>query len=183
MDAIKNLLGRKSSKDLEAPFPSKKEMDIVYQSALRAPDHAWLRPSKFLEFKGESLEELSKIFTNFANDHFKDDKAFIEKAKLAPFRAPMVIVLITEIKDHPKVPAVEQMLSTSAATQNILLALHALGYGAIWKTGKLALNENIPKYFNLDKNHHILGYIYIGTKSGDDRKVPDVNIEDFVTRH
>ena len=94
----------------------------------------------------------------------------------------MVIVLITEIKDHPKVPAIEQMLSTSAATQNILLALHALGYGAIWKTGKLALNENIPKYFNLDKNHHIMGYIYIGTKSGDNRKVPEVNIEDFVTR-
>ena len=145
MDAIKNLLSRKSSKNLEAPFPSKKEMDIVYQSALRAPDHAWLRPSKFLEFKGESLEELSKIFTNFANDHYKEDKAFIEKAKAAPFRAPMVIVLITEIKDHPKVPAIEQMLSTSAATQNILLALHALGYGAIWKTGKLALNENIPE--------------------------------------
>ena len=81
MDAIKNLLSRKSSKNLEAPFPSKKEMDIVYQSALRAPDHAWLRPSKFLEFKGESLEELSKIFTNFANDHYKEDKAFIEKAK------------------------------------------------------------------------------------------------------
>ena len=172
MDAIKNLLSRKSSKNLEAPFPSKKEMDIVYQSALRAPDHAWLRPSKFLEFRGESLEELSKIFTNFANDHYKEDKAFIEKAKAAPFRAPMVIVLIT----------IEQMLSTSAATQNILLALHALGYGAIWKTGKLALNENIPKYFNLNKNHHILGYIYIGTKSGDDRKVPEVNIEDFVTR-
>ena len=49
MDAIKNLLNRKSSKNLEAPFPSREEMDIVYKSALRAPDHAWLRPSKFLE--------------------------------------------------------------------------------------------------------------------------------------
>ena len=183
MDAIKNLLNRKSSKNLEAPFPSREEMDIVYKSALRAPDHAWLRPSKFLEFKGESLEKLSKIFKNFANDYYQEDKAFIEKAKIAPFRAPMVIVLITEIKNHPKVPAIEQMLSTSAATQNILLALNALGYGAVWKTGKLALNENIPKYFNLDKNHHILGYIYVGTKSEKDRKVPDVNIEDFVTRY
>ena len=183
MDAIKNLTNRKSSKNLQLPFPTKEEMNIVYQSALRAPDHAWLRPSKFLEFKGESLEKLSKIFTSFANDHFKENEAFVEKVKVAPFRAPMVIVLITEIKNHPKVPAIEQMLSTSAATQNILLALHALGYGAIWKTGKLALNENIPKYFNLDKNHHILGYIYVGTKSGEDRKVPDVNIDDFVTRH
>ncbi len=82
MDAIKNLLSRKSSKILEAPFPSKKEMDIVYQSALRAPDHAWLRPSKFLEFKGESLEKLSKIFTNFANDHFQKIKRLSKRQKL-----------------------------------------------------------------------------------------------------
>jgi len=183
MDAIKNLLSRKSSKNLEAPFPSKKEMDIVYQSALRAPDHAWLRPSKFLEFKGDSLEKLSKIFTNFANDHFKDDKAFIEKAKAAPFRAPMVIVLITEIKDHPKVPAIEQMLSTGAAAQNILLALNAQGYAGIWKTGKLALNDEIVNYFGLDSNHHILGYIYVGTQTGKDRNIPTVDIEEFVSRY
>ena len=183
MDAIKNLLNRKSSKNLELPFPNRKEMDIVYQSALRAPDHAWLKPSKFLEYKGDSLNELSKIFEDFAKDNFSDDIAFIEKAKIAPFRAPMVIVLITEIKKHPKVPPIEQMLSTAAAAQNILLALSALNYAGIWKTGKLALNDDIVSYFNLDSNHHILGYLYVGTKSGKDRSVPSIDLEDFVTRY
>ena len=74
-------------------------------------------------------------------------------------------------------------MGSEMCIRDSLLALNALGYGAVWKTGKLALNENIPKYFNLDKNHHILGYIYVGTKSEKDRKVPDINIEDFVTRH
>jgi len=183
MDAIKNLINRRSSNNLQPPFPSKKEMDLVYKSALRAPDHAWLRPSKFLEFKGESLKKLSSIFENYAKNHFSNDQLFIEKAKKAPFIAPMVIVLVTEIKQHPKVPPIEQMLSTGAAAQNILLALSAQGYAGIWKTGKLALNDNIAKYFDLDINHQILGYIYVGTQSGDGRKVPKVNIEKFVKRY
>ena len=183
MDAIKNLINRRSSNNLQPPFPSKEEMDLVYKSALRAPDHAWLRPSKFLEFKGESLKKLSSIFENYAKNHFSNDQLFIEKAKKAPFRAPMVIVLVTEIKQHPKVPPIEQMLSTGAAAQNILLALSALNYAGIWKTGKLALNDDIVRYFNLDSNHHILGYLYVGTKSGKDRNVPSIDLEDFVTRY
>ena len=37
-------------------------MDIVYKAALRAPDHAWLRPSSFIEVSGKGLDKLSKIF-------------------------------------------------------------------------------------------------------------------------
>ena len=40
----------------------------------------------------------------------------------------MVIVIISSVKKHKKVPEIEQILSTAAATQNILLALHALNY-------------------------------------------------------
>ena len=84
MDAIKNLINRKSAKKLELPFPTEEEMNIVYESALRAPDHAWLRPTKFLEFKGDSLKKLSKIFEDFAKKHYSDDELFIEKARMAP---------------------------------------------------------------------------------------------------
>ena len=49
MDAIKNILNRRSSKKLVPPYPSEDEMRIVYKAALRAPDHAWLRPSSFIE--------------------------------------------------------------------------------------------------------------------------------------
>ena len=48
---------------------------------------------------------------------FKHDT--LQKYKNAPYRAPMVIVLITNIKEHPKVPDIEQMLSTAAAAQNM----------------------------------------------------------------
>ena len=55
----------------------------------------------------------------------------ITKYKNAPFRAPMIIILVSTFKDHPKVPGIEQKLSTAASAQNILLSLSALGYSAI----------------------------------------------------
>ena len=51
MEALENILNRVSGRNLSKPYPSKEEMDIVYKAALRAPDHAWLRPSSFIEVK------------------------------------------------------------------------------------------------------------------------------------
>ena len=62
MDALKNILNRVSARELAQPYPSNDEMKLIYQAALRAPDHAWLRPSRFIEVTGKGLEKLSKIF-------------------------------------------------------------------------------------------------------------------------
>ena len=79
----------------------------------------------------------------------------LQKYKDAPFRAPMIIILVSEIKIHPKVPEIEQMLSTAAAAENILLALNALNYAGMWRTGVFALNEKISKYLELQENQKV----------------------------
>ena len=48
-EALKNILNRNSPRELSKPHPSKEEMEIIYQAALRAPDHAWQRPSRFIQ--------------------------------------------------------------------------------------------------------------------------------------
>tara|TARA_B100000902_G_scaffold387499_1_gene431734 strand:- start:1589 stop:2140 length:552 start_codon:yes stop_codon:yes gene_type:complete len=181
MDAIENILNRVSARELSKPYPSKNEMDIVYHAALRAPDHAWLRPSSFIEVKDDGLDKLSKIFHNYALSKTDMSNEIIEKYKNAPYRAPMIIILVNSYKEHPKVPDIEQKLSTAAASQNIMLALNAMNYSAIWRTGKLAFNEVIQKQLNLNKNQTILGYLYIGTEIGQKKKVPSLDIDNFVS--
>ena len=44
MNAIDNILTRNSATSLSLPMPSEEQMSVVYEAALRAPDHAWLRP-------------------------------------------------------------------------------------------------------------------------------------------
>mgnify|MGYP005747844655 CR=1 FL=1 len=55
-DALKNILNRNSPRELSEPHPSKEEMEIIYQAALRAPDHAWQRPSRFIQVTGQGLD-------------------------------------------------------------------------------------------------------------------------------
>jgi nitroreductase len=93
----------------------------------------------------------------------------------------MIVILVNSIKEHPKVPKIEQKLSTAASAQNILLALSALGYSSIWRTGKLAFNPFVASKLNLEANQEILGYIYVGTADGTNKKIPELDIEDFVS--
>ncbi|MDA7821255.1 nitroreductase family protein [Gammaproteobacteria bacterium] len=181
MDALDNILNRVSSRELSLPHPSTEEMALVYKAALRAPDHAWLRPSSFIEVKGDGLNKLSKVFEDYALTIANIEEFRVNKYKEAPFRAPMIVVLVNTFTEHPKVPAIEQKLSTAAAAQNIMLCLNAQGYGAIWRTGKLAFNETISKNLGLNPNQEILGFLYIGTNSGKNKKIPDLDIDNFVT--
>ena len=93
----------------------------------------------------------------------------------------MIVVLVSKVTEHPKVPELEQMLSTAAAAENMLLALHAQNFAGMWRTGKLALNDKLAEYFDLSPDHKILGYLYIGTPAGDGKKIPDLELENFVS--
>ena len=78
-------------------------------------------------------------------------------------------------------PAIEQKLSTAAAAQNIMLALNAIHYSSIWRTGKLAFNKEVQTKLNLSDKQEILGYIYIGTAIGENKKIPNLDIDNFVS--
>ena len=181
MDALDNILNRVSARNLIQPHPDKNELEIVYKAALRAPDHAWLRPSRFIEVSDEGISKLSSIFEEYSQTIDDMSPEVAEKYKNAPYRAPMIIILINSYKEHPKVPAIEQKLSTATAAQNIMLALNAMEYSCIWRTGKMAFNEVIQTELGLERNQEILGYLYIGTEVGKKKEIPNLDIDNFVS--
>ena len=94
-DALNNILNRNSHRSLIEPVPTQDEMDLVFKAALRAPDHAWLRPSSFIEIQGEGLKKLSAAFVSYAKENIENiDKEKLKKYEQAPFRAPMIVVLV-----------------------------------------------------------------------------------------
>ena len=184
METMNALLSRRSISKLSSPHPSKEEMKEVYQAALRAPDHSWLRPWRFIEVTGDSRNKLGKLFVSTIKKYEELDEDREKKILSLPLRSPMVIIVIAKINhDKPNVPRLEQIQSTAAAAQNILLALHDKGYGAYWRTGKYSTERNkyISKELDLDLNSEVLGYLYVGTPELDSPKIPELENNNFVT--
>ena len=182
MTAIELLLRRMSRPVLAPPGPDDEQLDIMFRAALRAPDHARLRPWRFLVVRGEGREKLGELMAKVALID-KPDLApeAIARTKGLPLRAPVLILCICHIQEHAKVPPIEQKMSLAAATQNMLLAAHAQKLGAIWRTGALCYHPAMAKGLGLSENEELLGFVYVGTPAGSLKNIQPVDVEDFVS--
>jgi nitroreductase len=162
MDALELLLTRSSDNKLIEPAPAGEVLDNILAAGVRAPDHANLSPFRFILCQGEGLNKLSKLFEASAISQNKTEQE-IEKARNAPFRAPMIIIGICEYKEHEKVPRVEQIATTACAIQNMQMAAFAQGYNGIWRTGPFAHDKTVIKELNLNEQDEIVGYLYLGS--------------------
>ena len=106
----------------------------------------------------------------------------LEKYKSAPFRAPMIIVLVSQIKEHKSVPEIEQIISTGTSAHGILLALNAMNYSGIWRTGIFAFNQKVGELMGLKENEKVIGYLYVGTPTNSPKKLDPVDTADYVTK-
>jgi nitroreductase len=180
MDALEALHYRRSYPRLDGPVPSDKILQNIYKAAIRAADHALLKPWRFLVIQGESRNRLGDLFVEAA----RTDDAYIDEAKIAklrskPLRAPLLLVSISSQQEHLKVPPIEQDLSAAAATQNMLTAAYAQGIGAIWRTGSMAYHPSVEKGLGLRNDEKIIGFIYIGNIRGSEKKLLDTNPNDY----
>ena len=127
-EIIRFLQNRNSAPKLCAPAPNDLEMDEIFAAALRVPDHAWLRPWRFIVIQGDRRSALGEILESALMRRKPDaDAAARGKALRAPLRAPMIVVVVARLSDHLKAPKSEQRLSAGCAAQAILLATEALG--------------------------------------------------------
>ena len=176
------LQARQSHNKLVEPAPSRTQLDEMFKAALRAPDHALLRPWRYRVYEGEALSELGE---NFLQASLQEEPELSElkqeKIRNKPLRAPMVVVASVLLQEHPKVPHVEQILSAGASVQNLLMAAHFQGVGAMWRTGSLAFSHHLMDLLGLAEDEVIVGFIYLGTEEGDKRRIKPFELEEFVS--
>lgn len=184
MDALTLLHERSSMGKLMGPPPSAEQLDTLYRAALRAPDHKELRPWRFIEFSGAGLERLGELFAQAERraDPEADD-ATLDAARKKPLRAPMIIAVVARVvPDEPKVPRVEQVISAGCAAHGILLAAHALGLGAMWRTGHYAFDPTVREGLGLGEHDELVGFVYLGRLAGRHKPLPTLAPADFVER-
>jgi len=184
-DAVELLSTRSSTKaaELKAPGPSVAEIDRLLTIACRVPDHGKLTPWRFIVFEGDArLKAGATIAAAFCAKYpdAKPEQVEFERKRLA--HAPLVIAVVSRAAPHMKIPEWEQVLSAGAAAMNLVLAAHALGYGANWITGWCAYDRGVLDALGLAPHERIAGFIHIGTAQAPAVDRPRPQLSEIATR-
>ena len=181
MELLQGLLNRVSIQRLESPPPTKAQLEVMLQAALRAPDHANLKPWRSVMVTGEGLTELGAILHQAQLERAPEsDAQTLERCIKMPHRAPSILVLIASPKEHPKVPEAEQIQATAAAGHAILLAAHAQHLGAVWRTGWVVSHPMVREAFDVTADEQIIAMIYLGTPSVTPKPAPIISSQDLI---
>lgn len=180
-ELLQLLHSRVSVPQLTGPGPNEQQLNEIIRSALRAPDHARLRPWKYLCIREQGQKNLGQLFASsqaVLNPQLSPEQ--LQKFKKMPMRAPILIAAIADCKPHDKVPEIEQLLSAGAGVQNILLASYALGFGAIWRTGAMVNDLQVLKALGITEQQSLIGFIYIGHANCKLKQPPEIDVEQFM---
>ncbi|WP_116472762.1 NAD(P)H nitroreductase [Zobellella maritima] len=179
MDALELLLNRHSCPRLAEPAPAGKALDAIFDAGLRAPDHGALMPWEFIVFAGEQRDALGQILAQAAQRR-GDAEDKVEKARLAPLRAPLVIAVAAKVKPSDKVPPLEQHLSAGCALMAMQMAAQAQGFNGMWRSGWFIFDQYVHQQLGLQGEDQLVGFLYLGTPMVEVRKLPERDPAQFV---
>lgn len=184
MNALDAVLTRRSVPPafLGEPAPDDAALERILAAGASAPDHGRLRPWRFILIRGPARARLGEVFVQALLRRQPDaPAAAVEQERARPLRAPLLIAVAAKVEpQHPKIPEIEQILSTAAAAQNILIAAHAQGFGAKWLTGANAYDEHVKDALGLAPGDRLVGFIHVGTIEGSPPAVPHADPREHV---
>ncbi len=182
MDVLEALRTRRSIGKLTGDV-SEEELRTLIEAALYAPNHKLTKPWRFTILRGEARARLGAAWSTLSartTDLQGDERdAFLAREAHKPLRAPVIIVVSTRTVEDPVV-AGEDFAATAAAVQNLLLAAHALGLGAMWRTGEMAYRPEINAHLGLEPGDRIVAFVYLGRPAMAAPKSLPRDVDDFV---
>ncbi len=163
MDLLSGIESRTSALKLSAPGPTREHIERIIGAGARAPDHGRLRPWRFVVLEGDARKVLADAMAGLLQSKMPTaTPEQLDAERNKPMRAPTIVVVAAHITKG-KIPEIEQVLAAGAAAQNMMLAAHALGYGAMWKTGGAAYDATVKQVLGLAAEDHIVALLYLGT--------------------
>ncbi|AXF57580.1 nitroreductase family protein [Salicibibacter kimchii] len=179
METLEAIRTRRSIGKVHPDKPVDKSLiETILEAGMWAPNHHHTEPWNFFVQQGEGRRPLGKTLRKIAVESMdsEEERSDDEQArKLAkkeekPFRAPVVITVVVEPATKDKVVDIEEYAAAHAAVQNILLAAHSLGLGAIWRSGAPTYHPEMRRLYNVSERGGVVGFIYIGWPASTKKK-------------
>jgi nitroreductase len=162
-DLIQAIRSRRSIGKCTDEVPDRSLIEQVLEAATWAPNHKQTEPWRFVVLAGSAREQFGDAMGRAAAMDIDDAdaaRAAYEKAAKKALRAPYVVAVYAV--PNPVVPVVEEIAATAAAVQNMLLAAHALGLAAMWRTGALVFSDEVREFLGMPEDAEMLGTVYLG---------------------
>ncbi|MBI1493100.1 nitroreductase family protein [Halocynthiibacter styelae] len=178
-DAVLDFLQTRRSRpvrSLQAPVPSRDDLETILKAAARTPDHKMLVPWRFIVLERDALQRLTPLVAKYG------EAAGIEQKKIDNItgffgNANLVVAVVCTYKECNDFPRIEQDLSAGAVCMNLLNAAQASGWGANWLTGFTAFHKGfLSEGLGIEGDDYVAGYIHLGSEGAvpSDRKRPDL---------
>ncbi len=178
---LEMLLSRRSVSALVDPAPAGEALELILRAGLCAPDHGRLAPWRYVLVRGGARARLADIVAAALGRRDPDATvAMIDKQRGKFLRAPLIVALGARIRTDHKVPPSEQMLAVAAGAMNLLNAIHATGFGAIWVTGANAYDPAVASALGLHAPDCLAGFLFVGTPAGPPGPTPRPDLADHV---
>jgi nitroreductase len=166
-DLYQIIRGRRSiGKVKDAPV-ARETIEKLLEAAIWAPNHFLTEPWKFIVMTGEGRRTLGQGYVDIAAAGWGElPEAEVEERKAKEiakaYRSPVVIAAACSPSGSPKAIATEDLAAVHASVQNLLLAAHESGLGAVWRTGDVAYHPAMKRALGLADNETLVGLIFIG---------------------
>jgi len=165
MELLTAIESRRSAARLVEPGPTPEDLARIIDAAGRAPDHGRLKPWHLLVLDQATKERFAMAAAQAKRARLpslSDEQLSAERERI--MRSPTIVIVGCAVREHPKVPQIEQVIAAGAAAQNLFLAAHDLGYGVMWKTGAAAYDPDVKTLVGLRAQDHIVAIMHLGTR-------------------
>jgi nitroreductase len=153
-----------TSRFLGEPGPDRAQIETILDAAGAAPDHRRLTPWRLVLVPKDKRDLLAAAFADALSE--RDPQATDAERREASEKAnrgPLLVAAIARLDPAlGSVPAQERLLSAGCALQNMLLAAHAMGFGAGLLTGKSLYSQRLKQFFQLADTEQLLCFMAVG---------------------
>ena len=182
MDTLLAIQTRHSVKKMKADSVPRDLIEKFLTAGNDAPNHHHVRPWRFIVLTGDARSRLGDVMAASQRDRKADlPPEASDKTRSLPLRAPALIAVGVDKPADDRTIEIENVCAAAAACENILLTAHALGLGAIWRTGEWASDPKVKEFLGLAADQHLIGFIYVGYPEGETMAPSRPPVDDRVT--
>lgn len=206
MDLFDSIQGRKSIRRFkQTPVPDE-DIKKILDAGRRAPSANNIQPWSFIVVKNRTvLQMMADAARQMIDRMIPYAESEKQAQRLAAYKgtyytffenAPVVITVIMEgydagtdrvlakmgysSEDIKRLRPLPGLQSVAAAIENMLLAIHALGYGSCWMTGPLVAQEAFEKLLGFGKEKSIAALLPVGVPDENPPARPRKPLEEIV---